>query len=122
MGTIGAVLSMDCCLFDTLGDPLRVIIIVFTGTHRSAVSVWKSSVSSWMIIFLLSPFRNGVQSCGCLIVDEISSKAARILSSEDVFGMLYTRLVGIQLYPKRVCLLYHRLLLQSADSESLLVL
>jgi len=40
LGTHGAVLSLGCCLFGTLGDPSGVTrIVVFTGTLGSAVSV-----------------------------------------------------------------------------------
>ena len=53
------------------------------------MSVWKMSVSSWMILFVVSPLRNGVRRCGCLMAEDSSSIAAVIRSSEDVLGMLY---------------------------------
>ena len=64
----------------------------FTGTLGGAVSVWKISVSSCIILLVASPLRNGVCRCGCLIADDSSSIAAAMRSSEDVLGMLY--LVG----------------------------
>ena len=62
---------------------------VFTGTLGGAVSVLKSSVNSLIIILMVLPFRNGIRRCGCLIADDISSRAAMIRSSEDIFDMLY---------------------------------
>ena len=53
------------------------------------MSVWKILVSSWMILFVVSPLRNGDRSCGSFTAEEISSRAAMILSSKDVFGMVY---------------------------------
>ena len=74
----------------TLGDPVGLPrIVVFTGTLGSDVSVWKISVFSWIILLVASPLRNGDRSCGSFTAEEISSNAAMILFSEDVFGMLY---------------------------------
>ena len=84
----------------TLGDPCEATVVVgtlgapwgvtsFTGTLGDAISVWKMSVSSCRMLLVVSPLRNGVRRCGCLIADDSSSIAAVIRSSEDVLGMLY---------------------------------
>ena len=87
IGTLGD--PCEVSSVGTLGAPWGVTV---TGTLGDATSVWKMSVSSCMILLVVSPFRNGVCRCGCLIADDSSSIAAVIRSSEDVLGMLY--LVG----------------------------
>ena len=74
----------------TLGDSCGVT--VYASTLGCAVLVWKMSVNSCIMLLVASPFRNCVRSWGNLIADEISSRAAIIQSSEDVFCMVY--LVG----------------------------
>ena len=85
MGTLGDPVVVS--LVGTLGDPYGVAS--FTGTLGGATSVWKISVSSCIILFVVSPLRNGVRGAGFLIADDSSSIAAVIRSSEDVLGMLY---------------------------------
>ena len=72
MGTLGDPVVVSC--FGTLGDPDGVAS--FTGTLGGATSVWKMSVSSCIILFVVSPFRNGVRRCGCLMAEDSSSIAA----------------------------------------------
>ena len=79
--TLGAVLSLRCCLCGTLGDPFGVMIVVFTGINQSVISVWKMLVNYCIILFVASLLRNGIRSCGCLNAEDISFKAAIIMSS-----------------------------------------
>ena len=75
MGTLGD--PVVVFFVGTLGDPYGVAS--FTGTLGGAISVWKISVSSCIILFVVSPLRNGVRGVGFLIADDSSSIVGHVV-------------------------------------------